>query len=203
MIIYGDKRSGNCLKIKYLADHLGLGYDWVDVLVNSGDCSTEKFLKMNRFGQVPVIELNDGRWLAQSNAILTFLALGCELYPSDNFEAGKVDEWLYWEQYSHEPYIAVSIFQMVFLSRTVEERETWRVERGEAALDLLNETLGQQDWLANAHFSIADISLFAYTARCHLGGFDLEDRPHIKVWLERVADELGLAHEDIYPQARV
>lgn len=202
MKIYGDRRSGNCLKIKYLADLMGLTYEWVEVEVLSGQCREAEFLKLNAFGQVPVIELDDGRCLAQSNAILTFLARGSAYYPADGYEAAKVDEWLYWEQYSHEPYVAVSIFQMLFLGRAADEREGWRVTRAEAALDLMNDRLSGRDWLAGHRFTIADISLFAYTGRCHLGGFDLGKRPHVEAWLQRVAAVLRLDEAAYYPMSR-
>ena len=112
MIIYGDLASGNCLKVKYAADHLGLPYRWVAVDVTKGESRTAAFLARNPQGQVPTIELADGRVLAQSNAIIRYLARGSALLPQDPFAQAKVDELLFWEQYSHEPYIAVCRFHM-------------------------------------------------------------------------------------------
>ena len=114
MRIYGDSNSGNCLKVKYTADYLGLGYEWINVDIMQGESRTPDFLQINPQGQVPVIELEDGRCLAQSNAIIRYLAQGTVLLPDDPYLQAKVDEWLFWEQYSHEPYIAVCRFHMLY-----------------------------------------------------------------------------------------
>ena len=128
-------------------------------------------------GQVPAIELDDGRCLAQSNAIIRFLARDSALLPEDGFAQAKIDELLFWEQYSHEPYIAVCRFHMVYLGRPKEAREPQRVERGEAALDLMEKLLAGRDWLVGSSMTIADIALLAYTRLAHEGGFDLAGRP--------------------------
>ena len=112
MIIYGDQISGNCLKVKWTAERLGLEFEWRHVDVVAGDSRTTDYLAMNPQGQVPCVQLDDGRHLAQSNAIIRYLSAGSELLPEDTFAQAKIDEWMFWEQYSHEPYIAVSRFQM-------------------------------------------------------------------------------------------
>jgi glutathione S-transferase len=193
MKIYGDLKSGNCLKVKYIADWRGLPYAWVDIDIMKGESRTADFMSLNPQGQVPVVRLDDGRALAQSNAILRFFAQGLPLLPSDPFAQAKIDEWLFWEQYSHEPYVAVARFQMVYLGRTAEGRDEKIVSRGEAALDYMEQRLTGQEWLANAAFSIADIALVAYTRLAGEGGFDLSARPHLRAWIGRVERELKLA----------
>lgn len=136
MNIYGDRRSGNCLKVKYTADHLGLEYRWVDIDILAGESRTAAYLGNFPQGQVSGIELADGRCLAQSNAIIRYLAAGTSLLPADTFLQAKVDEMLFWEQYSHEPYIAVCRSLMIYQGRAAADRESWRVERGELTLSL-------------------------------------------------------------------
>ena len=170
MQILGDETSGNCLKVRYTADHLGRAYDWVQVSALDGETRRPEFLAINPMGQIPAVVLDDGRTLAQSNAIIRYLAAASALLPDDAFGAAKVDEWLFWEQYSHEPYIAVCRFQMHYLGKSATEREAWRVERGEAALDLMDRHLATRDWFANDRFSIADIALLAYTRLAHEDG---------------------------------
>ena len=191
--IYGDINSGNCQKVKWTADLLGLGYEWCTVDILKGETRTEKFLKRNPFGQVPVLELEDGRTLAQSNAIIRYLARSSALIPADDFAAAQMDAWLFWEQYSHEPYVAVCRFQMRYLGRKAEEREAWRVERGEAALDVLEAHLAGRDWLVSDDMTLADIALLPYTRLAHEGGFDLSGRPAIRRWIVRGEERLGLS----------
>lgn len=184
MKIYGDINSGNCLKVKYAADYLGLDYEWIAVDITEGESRTPDFLKINPQGQVPVIQLEDGRCLSQSNAIIRYLAQGTALLPEDNYLQAKVDEWLFWEQYSHEPYIAVCRFHMLYLGKPEESREPWRVERGEQALDYMENHLAGRQWLAGDTFTIADIALLAYTRVAHEGGFDLESRQNVQQWVQ-------------------
>jgi glutathione S-transferase len=192
MQILGDESSGNCLKVRYTADHLGRAYDWVQVSALDGETRRPEFLAINPMGQIPAILLDDGRRLAQSNAIIRYLAAGSAMLPDDAFSAAKVDEWLFWEQYSHEPYIAVCRFQMHYLGKSAAEREAWRVERGEAALDLMDRHLATRDWFANDRFSIADIALLAYTRLAHEGGFDLSGRGNVRGWIRRCEGQLKL-----------
>ncbi len=192
MKIFGDLRSGNCLKVKYTADYLQLDYQWQDVDIMQGQSRTVEFLSLNPQGQVPTIILDDGRSLAQSNAIIRYLAAGSPLLSGDLYAQAKIDEWLFWEQYSHEPYIAVCRFHMVYQGKSKASREAWRVERGEAALDFLEQHLGDHSWLAGTTFSIADIALFAYTNLANEGGFELEPRPAISRWLHDCRTNLGV-----------
>lgn len=191
MDIYGDTQSGNCMKVKYTTDILGIQYKWIPIDIMQGGSRTEQFLGVNPHGQVPAIVLEDGRSLAQSNAIICFLAHGTKLLPDDPFEQAKVHEWLFWEQYSHEPYVAVCRFHMHYLKKPKDTREAWRVERGEAALDTLERQLSQSRWLAADRFTVADIALFAYTHLAEEGGFDLKARPNLQRWIDECKTEIG------------
>ncbi len=193
MKIYGDRRSGNCLKVQYTADFLGLDYTWQEVDILAGESRSARFLARNPQGQVPAVDLGDGRVLAQSNAIIRYLARDSELLPQDPFERAKVDELLFWEQYSHEPYIAVCRFHMLYLNKPKEAREAWRVERGESALDLMEARIGGRDWFVGESISVADIALLAYTRVADEGGFDLSTRPAVRRWIARCEARLGLA----------
>ena len=190
--IYGDTTSGNCLKVKYTADFLGLPYAWVTVSALDGETKKPEFLARNPMGQIPVVELDDGRHLAQSNAIIRYLARGSSLLPDGAFTQAKIDEWSFWEQYSHEPYIAVCRFHMLYLKRPKDAREAWRVERGEKALDLMESALARNEFLVGDTFTIADIALVAYTRAAHEGGFDLSSRPNVRAWITRCEKALKL-----------
>lgn len=192
MKIFGDRNSGNCLKVRWTADHLGLPYTWVDVDVVKGETRTRDFQALNPMGQVPAVELEDGRRLAQSNAIIRFLARGSKLLPEDAFTQAKIDEWMNWEQYSHEPFIAVCRFHMHYLGKPKEAREAWRVERGDKALDHMEQHLAGRDYVVGEAFTVADISLLAYTRVAHEGGFDLSNRPNAVAWIGRCEAVLGL-----------
>ena len=190
--IHGDTTSGNCLKIKYVADHLGIAYEWVTVSALNGETRTPAFLARNPMGQIPVVELSDGRHLAQSNGIIRYLARGSALLPDDPWTQAKIDEWLYWEQYSHEPYVAVCRFHMLYQGKTKDEREPWRVERGERALDLMERHLAGCRFLVGDTLTIADVALLAYTRVAHEGGFDLATRPSVREWTARCEAMLGI-----------
>ena len=193
MRVFGDETSGNCLKVRYAADYLGRPYDWVQVSALNGETRRPEFLAVNPMGQIPAVVLEGGRTLAQSNAIIRYLAAGSDLLPGDAFGQAKIDEWLFWEQYSHEPYVAVCRFQMHYLGNSAAEREPYRVERGEAALDLMNRHLEARNWFASDQFSIADIALLAYTRLAHEGGFDLSRRGNVRDWIQRCEGKLQLA----------
>lgn len=190
MKIFGDLNSGNCQKVKATADYLGMAYDWVDVDIMKGQSRTPEFLAMNPAGQVPVILFDDGRALAQSNAIVNYLARESDLIPLDPFDRAKADEWMLWEQYSHEPYVAVARFQMVYLGKTLTERDPKVVERGERALDYLEQGLAGKDYLVGDHLSVADIALLPYTRLAHEGGFNLAQRNSIRGWIARCEAKL-------------
>lgn len=186
MRIYGDSISGNCLKVKWTADLLGIPYEWVETSVLKGDTRTPGFLAMNPAGQVPLIRYDDGGTLAQSNAIILTLAEGSSLIPADARARARMLEWLFWEQYSHEPYVAVARFQLHYLGKSPAELDPKIVERGKGALKLLDDALQTADYLAGDALTLADISLVAYTRVAHEGGFDLNDYPAVGRWVARV-----------------
>jgi glutathione S-transferase len=193
MRIYGDSISGNCLKVKWTADHLGLAYEWVETDVLKAETRTPEFLALNPAGQVPAVVLDDGRPLAQSNAILLHLAEGSDLIPADAYDRARMLEWLFWEQYSHEPYVAVARFQVHYMGKPVAELEPRLVERGHGALRRLDEALGAQAFLVGDRVSLADVSLVAYTRVAHEGGFDLAGYPAVQAWVSRVESALAIA----------
>lgn len=192
MKIYGDEKSGNCLKVKWVCDHLGLAYEWVPVDIMKGETRTTEFLALSPAGQVPVVAWDDGNTLSQSNAIIRFLARDSHLIPSDSLAAAKMDEWLFWEQYSHEPNIATTRFHVRYLGRPLEERDAERVKKGEAALTLMNTHLANRAYFVSGQLTLADIALVAYTRLAHEGGFDLTPYPHVQSWIQRVERDLGL-----------
>jgi glutathione S-transferase len=193
MKIFGDFGSGNCLKVKYTADYLRLPYTWVPVDIMKGETRTGEFLAKFPMGRIPAVELEDNRCLAESNAIIRYLARGSALLPDDRYSEAKIDELLFWEQYSHEPYVATTRYHMVYLKRSLAEREPWRVERGEAALDLMDRRLlAGRDWLVGETITIADIALLPYTRLAHEGGFSLASRPNVRAWIARCEQILGL-----------
>ena len=192
MKIYGDLGSGNCLKVKYTADHLGLPYVWVPIDLMAGEARAPAFVGKFPMAQIPAVEFDDGRRLAQSNGIVRYLAHGSPLLPSDAFVQAKIDELLFWEQYSHEPYLAVCRFHMVYLGRPRHAREPHRVERGEQALDFLEAWLAGRRWLIGEAMSIADVVLLPYTRLAPEGGFDLAPRRNLRDWIARCETELQL-----------
>jgi len=192
MKIYGDSNSGNCLKVKWVCDRLALPYDWIDVDTMKGESRTPEFLRLNAAGQVPTIVLDDGRVLAQSNAIIRYLARDSDLVPRDAFQAAKMDEWLFWEQYSHEPYIAVCRHQMVYLGKPVSDLDADKVKRGYSALARMEHQLGVTKFLIGDVVSLADVALLSYTRVAHEGGFHLDGYAAIRRWIGAVEQVLGL-----------
>jgi glutathione S-transferase len=192
MKIHGDSISGNCLKVKWVCDRLALPYTWVAVDVVKHETRATPFLKLNSAGQVPVVEFDDGRTLAQSNAIIRYLARGSDLIPADAFAAAKMDEWLFWEQYSHEPYVAVCRFQMRYLGKPASDLDPERVKRGYAALARMEAQLAATRFLVGDGFSLADVSLLAYTRLAHEGGFHLDGYASLRRWIGEAERSLGL-----------
>ena len=193
MKIYGDSISGNCLKVKWVADFLGHSYDWVEVDILKGESRTPAFLAVNPAGQVPTVILDDGRPLSQSNAIIGYLAEGSPLIPRDAYDRARMFEWLFWEQYSHEPYIAVARFQVKYQGRAVAELEPRLVERGKAALQRLEDGLAGSPFLVGEVVSLADVALVAYTRMAGDGGFMVADYPQVTAWIARVEAALAIA----------
>jgi glutathione S-transferase len=183
MKIHGDSNSGNCLKVKWVCDRLALPYAWIEVDMLRQETRTPQFLALNSAGQVPVVEFDDGRTLAQSNAIIRYLARGSTLIPADAFASAKMDEWLFWEQYSHEPYIAVCRYQMRYLGKAASELDPEKVRRGYAALERMDLHLSRARFLIGDDASLADVALLAYTRVAHEGGFDLARYPNVRRWI--------------------
>jgi glutathione S-transferase len=192
MKIYGDSISGNCLKVKWVADSLGLSYDWIETSVVASESRTPVFLAMNPAGQVPTVVLDDGRPLAQSNAIILHLAEGSDLIPTDAYDRAKMLEWMFWEQYSHEPYIAVCRFQMKYLGKPASDLDPDKVKRGYAALARMEHQLAASRFLVGDSFSLADVSLLAYTRLAHEGGFHLDGYASLRRWIGEAEQSLGL-----------
>lgn len=188
IVFYGDSISGNCYKLQHACAELGIDYEWRETGVLNGDTRTEEFLAMNPNGKVPIMALPDGRVLPESNAILCYLADGSDLAGGDRFERAEVMQWLFFEQYSHEPFIATSRFIVKYLGSPADRQEDLEAKRpgGYRALDVMEQHLGEQEWIANDRFSIADIALFAYTHVAHEGGFSLEKYPLVRAWIDRV-----------------
>jgi glutathione S-transferase len=192
MKIYGDSISGNCLKVKWTADRLAIPYTWIEVDVVRAETRTAEFLALNPAGQVPVVVLDDGRPLAQSNAIILHLAEGSDLIPDEAYDRARMLEWMFWEQYSHEPYVAVARFQVKYLGRSPAELEPRIAERGRAALQRLEDALAGAPFLVGTRITLADVALVAYTRVAHEGGFDLGDYPLVRDWVVRVEQALGI-----------
>jgi glutathione S-transferase len=190
--IYGDSRSGNCLKVKWTAEKLGLPYDWTEVDILQGTTRQDDFLSLNPAGQVPTAILGDGRVLAQSNAIILHLADGSNLIPKDAYDRAKMFEWLFWEQYSHEPYVAVARFHRFLLGKGPEGVEPRIMQRGEAALERLELQLQATPFLVRDALTLADVALVAYTRVADEGGFDLARYPAIQAWVARVEAALRI-----------
>ena len=184
--LYGDHTSGNFVKALIAAEMADTDYRWqfVDTSVPGAPRNAEVVV-LNPSGQVPTLRLPDGRGLGQSNAIVLYLQDGTSFVPTDPFERAKMHEWMFWEQYSHEPYIAVVRASMVYRGVALADRDADRVARGEAALDTMERHLSEREWFAADRATAADIALFAYTRLVHEGGFDLAARPAIRAWLSR------------------
>lgn len=193
LTVYGDSRSGNCLKVRWLLDRLGLAYDWLETDIMTGATRMPDFLRLNPAGQVPLVVLEDRRTLAQSNAILIHFGEGTDLIPADAYDRARMFEWLFWEQYSHEPYVAVARFRMAYMGEPREALEARLIERGNAALDRLEQALTASDFLVGGALTLADIALVAYTRVAHEGGFDLSRRPAVRAWISRVEQALPIA----------
>ncbi|MEO1828421.1 MAG: glutathione S-transferase family protein [Pseudomonas sp.] len=188
MKIYGDHRSGNCYKLELLCALLDLDYEWQTVDIMRGDTRTPDFLARNPNAKVPLLELDDGRCLAESNAILLFLAEGSRLVPTEPFSRARMLQWLFFEQYSHEPYIAVARFIALYLGLPEERRADYLSKQagGYKALDVMETQLQNSPYLVADEPNLADIALYAYTHVAADGGFELTGYPAITTWLRRI-----------------
>lgn len=193
MKVYGDSRSGNCYKIALTCALLDIAYEWIPVDLLAGETRSRDFLRLNPAGRIPVLELDDGRVLSESNAIINYLASGSNLLPVEPFELARVQQWQFFEQYSHEPYIAVARFIALYLGLPEERRAEYesRQEGGHKALALMDRELEGRPYLVGDRLTTADISLYAYTHVAHEGGFDLSGYPAVQAWLRRIAQRPG------------
>jgi glutathione S-transferase len=190
--IYGDPISGNCLKVKWTAERLGIPFTWIDIDVVKRETRTPGFLAINPAGQVPTVVLEDGRPLAQSNAIILYLAEATELIPADRYDRARMLEWLFWEQYSHEPYVAVVRFRIKFQGKARADLDPGLIVGAEAALRRLEAALAGRAYLVGNTLSLADICLVGYTRFAADGGFRLADYPAVEAWVARLEAELPI-----------
>ncbi len=193
--VYGLRASGNCYKLQLLLDMVGRPYRWVETDSTRGATRTPEFLALNPNGKVPLLVLPDGRRLAESNAILCYFAEGTPYLPADAWERARTLQWMFFEQYSHEPYVAVARFVRRWLPEDhPRQAEIPRlIEGGEHALRVMEGHLAQEPWFSGGAFGIADIALFAYTHCAADGGFELSRWPHVVAWLERVRAQPGFS----------
>ncbi len=193
MRVFGDAQSGNCYKVQLLLRQLGRPFEWVPVDVLKQETRKAEFLALNPAGQVPLVLWDDGRSLPESNAILLHLAEGTPLLPSDAWARAQVYRWLFWEQYQHEPTVAVARFIVHYLKNPPEqaERLAGLQLRAQRALRLMDEHLARQPFMAGGAYSVADIALYAYTHVAPQGGLPLDDYPALRAWLARVAAQPG------------
>jgi glutathione S-transferase len=187
--VYGDYRSGNCYKIKLMLQLLDQPYEWIAVDILKGETQSEAFLAKNPNGKIPVLELDDGTCLWESNAILNLLADGSSFLPTEPRLRTQVLQWQFFEQYSHEPYVAVARFIQLYQGLPETRRSEYEAchALGHKALKVMEKQLQRTAYLVGENFSIADIALYAYTHVAGEGGFDLAPYPAIRSWLARVA----------------
>ncbi len=201
--LHGYTGSGNCYKPALAMRQLGIPYRWREVNILKGESRTPEFLALNPNGRIPLLEPAPGRYLAESNAMLCWLAEGTPLLPADAWARAKVMEWLFFEQYSHEPYIA-TIRYWVAIERSAEAnraRIAERMPQGYAALGVMEQQLAKTPFLAGDGYTIADIALYAYTHVAEEGGFDLAGYPAVGAWLARVAATPGFVAMQQLPVA--
>lgn len=185
---YGDSISGNCYKLQLLCAEMGMDYAWEEIDILAGDTRTDEFLRKNPNGKIPLLELPDGRILCESNAILCYLADGSEFYSGDAYTRAEILQWLFFEQYSHEPNIATSRFIIQYLGNPADKQASLEEKHvaGHKALGVMEQALTQNQFLTGKKFNIADIALYAYTHVADEGGFDLSDYPGIAAWMARI-----------------
>ncbi len=193
LTVYGTAASGNCHKVRMALDILGLPYEWREIDVPKDETRTPEFLAMNPNGKVPVLAIDDRTFLPESNAILWYLGEGTRLVPAERVDRARVLQWMFFEQYSHEPAIAVARFIRRFLKRDDDPRlpELWK--KGDAALAVMERHLATRAWFVGDALTIADLALFAYTHKAADGGFDLGRYPAVSEWLRRCHAERGVS----------
>jgi len=203
--LYDYLDSGNGYKVRLLLAKLGLAHELVELDILKGASRTKDFLAKNPNGRVPALELEDGTVIAESNAILYYLAEGTRFWPDDRLARAQVLHWMFFEQYSHEPYIAVLRFWYRHgpMDSARRAQEADKRARGEAALEVMERHLLNRSYFVGESMTIADIALYAYTHAAEDGGFDLSRYPAIRLWLGRVAGDTGhvpMLPEDYVPE---
>lgn len=195
--LYDFLPSGNCYKVRLLLSQLAIPYERVNVDILKGETRTPAFLAKNPNGRIPVLEIATQVYLSESNAIMFYLANGGPLLPCDRVYSAQILQWLFFEQYSHEPYIATSRYWITLLGKAREYREELANRRspGYAALKVMDQHLATHKYFVAERYTIADIGLYAYTHVAPEGGFELGNFPNILAWLERIAAQPG--HIDI------
>ncbi len=191
--IYGDTYSGHCEKVLFLADHLRIPYRFVHTDIRKKETQAPAFLAINPAGEVPVLELADGRTLAQSNAILLYLAEGSALIPADALDRGLMHQWLFWEQVTHGPAVGFLRFQRFLLKMPEDTIDPALVVRAERALATLDAHLHERRYVVGESLSVADVALVAYSRLADQGGMALTRWPALRAWVQRVESDLGLA----------
>jgi len=189
LTLYDCLESGNGHKVRLLLSLLNIDYRLVLKDIHKGETRRDDFLALNPIGRIPALQIADGRVLAESNAILCYLAEGTPYLPEDRFERARVLSWLFFEQYEHEPTIAVARFWMHHLEMTSERLAQLEEKRakGRKALELMDKTLSLSDWMVGDEPTIADIALYSYTSVAEEGGFDLTPYKALTLWLDRIA----------------
>jgi glutathione S-transferase len=194
-ILHQMQMSGNCYKVRLAAHQLGTAIALKHYELMDGSTRKPEFLAKNPNGRVPLLEFEDGRVLAESDAILWYLSEGTHLAPADRWGRAQALQWMFFEQYSHEPYIAVARYWLAYAPKEAMEQKRHLVPewhaKGNAALGVMQTHLAKHDWFAGGRYSIADIALYGYTHCAAEGGFDLDAYPKVRAWLKRVAAEPG------------
>jgi glutathione S-transferase len=193
VLLYESPVSGNCYKVRLLLAHLGVPYERLELDVIDRSDRREVLGELNPGLRVPTLVLDDGRPLGESGAILAYLADGTPYLPDDRYERAQVLQWMFFEQYSHEPYVAVVRFWVALSPDRAPEEEEVEAKRrgGYAALEAMERHLATREFFAAGRYTIADIALYGYTHVAHEGGFDLSPYPAVLAWLDRVAAQPG------------
>jgi glutathione S-transferase len=192
-VVYGTSASGNCHKVRMVLDITGTQYAWREVDILQAGTRSPEFLRINPNGKVPVVVLDDGTAIAESNAILWYFGEGTRLLPDDRLGRAQMLQWMFFEQYTHEPAIAVARFIRVFLQKDDDPRLPELLARGHRALGVMEQHLATRDYFVGGRLSLADLALFAYTHRAGDGGFDLAAFPAVRAWLARCRAQPGVS----------
>ena len=193
MKVFGDIASGNCYKVKLVLEQLSIDHEWHHVNILEGETRRAEFLKINPNGKIPVLFLDSGETLSESNAIIDYLAEGTALLPTGRLARARVLQWQFFEQYSHEPYIAVARYINKYLGLPESRRREYESKQagGIQALQVMEQQLQMTPYLIGSEYSVADISLYAYTHVAQEGGFDLSAFPAVSQWITRVKAQPG------------